>query len=71
VDFDLTEEQIRLREAARDFIRKECTPEVIRRSIQEGRHSDRLWRRMAELGWLGVAIEERYGGSGGPSLTWR
>jgi acyl-CoA dehydrogenase len=65
LDFNLTEEQVRLREAVRDFIRRECTPEVIRRSIQEGRHSDRLWRRMAELGWLGVAIGERYGGSGG------
>ena len=60
--FDLTPEQQALRHAARDFMRRECPPEVIHRAIAEGRHSDTLWRRMAELGWLGVAIDERYGG---------
>ena len=66
--FDLTPEQQALRHAARDFMRRECPPEVIHRAIAEGRHSDTLWRRMAELGWLGVAIDERYGGSGGDIL---
>jgi acyl-CoA dehydrogenase len=65
VDFDLTLEQQQLRHAVREFVRKECTPEVIRRAMAEGHHSKVLWRRMAELGWLGVAIDERYGGSGG------
>lgn len=66
--FDLTPEQQALRHAAREFMRRECPPEVIHRAIAEGRHSDTLWRRMAELGWLGVAIDERYGGSGGDIL---
>jgi acyl-CoA dehydrogenase len=68
VHFDLTPEQQALRHAAREFMRRECPPEVIHRAIAEGRHSDALWRRMAELGWLGVAIDERYGGSGGDIL---
>jgi acyl-CoA dehydrogenase len=68
VHFDLTPEQQALRHAARDFMRRECPPEVIHRAIAEGRRSDTLWRRMAELGWLGVAIDERYGGSGGDIL---
>ena len=66
--FDLTPEQQALRHAAREFMRRECPPEVTRQAIAEGRHSDKLWRRMAELGWLGVAIDERYGGSGGDIL---
>ncbi len=66
--FDLTPEQQALRHAAREFMRRECPPEVIRQALAEGRHSDTLWRRMAELGWLGVAIDERYGGSGGDIL---
>ncbi|MEK7702231.1 MAG: acyl-CoA dehydrogenase family protein [candidate division NC10 bacterium] len=66
--FDLTPEQQALRHAARDFMRRECPPEVIRQALAEGRHSATLWRRMAELGWLGVAIDERYGGSGGDIL---
>lgn len=65
MDFDLTDEQRALRNAVREFVRKECPPEVIHQAIRDGRHSERLWRRMAELGWLGVAIDERYGGSGG------
>jgi acyl-CoA dehydrogenase len=65
VDFDLTPEQQALRQAIRAFMTQECTPEVIGQALRDGRHSERLWRRMAELGWLGAAIDERYGGSGG------
>ena len=65
MDFDLTDEQRELRNAVREFVRKECPAEVIHQAIRDGRHSETLWRRMAELGWLGVAIDERYGGSGG------
>jgi alkylation response protein AidB-like acyl-CoA dehydrogenase len=65
VDFDLTPEQQQLRHAVREFVKKECTPDVIRQALAEGHHSKALWRRMAELGWLGAAIDERYGGSGG------
>jgi acyl-CoA dehydrogenase len=65
VHFDLTDEQRQLRDSVRSFMRQECTRDVVRRALAEGRHSERLWRRMAELGWLGVAIDERYGGSGG------
>jgi acyl-CoA dehydrogenase len=65
MDFELSQEQTQLRHAVREFVRRECTPEAIQRAIAEGRHSQALWKRMAELGWLGVAIDERYGGSGG------
>jgi acyl-CoA dehydrogenase len=68
MEFDLTPEQRQLRHAIRSFMRTECTPEVVRASLAAGRRSDHVWRRMAELGWLGVAIDERYGGSGGTIL---
>ncbi|MBI2205530.1 MAG: acyl-CoA/acyl-ACP dehydrogenase [Candidatus Rokubacteria bacterium] len=65
MDFDLTDEQRQLRDSVRAFMRQECTRDVVQRALAEGRHSERLWRRMAEMGWLGVAIDERYGGAGG------
>ncbi|HBH03966.1 MAG: hypothetical protein A2W08_15585 [Candidatus Rokubacteria bacterium RBG_16_73_20] len=68
MNFALTPEQAQLRQAAREFMRRECPPEVVHTALAEGRHSEALWRRMAELGWLGVAIDERYGGSGGDIL---
>jgi acyl-CoA dehydrogenase len=68
MDFDFTREQQELRHAIRSFMRAECTPDVIRESLVSGRRSEKLWRRMAELGWLGAAIDERDGGSGGTIL---
>jgi alkylation response protein AidB-like acyl-CoA dehydrogenase len=64
----LTPEQEDFRAALRDFARRECgTREQREKLIDPGEHahSAALYRQMAELGWLGVAIPEEYGGSGG------
>ena len=56
------------REAIRDFAQRECgTPEQ-RERLTNGYtelHNQELYEKLAELGWLGVAIAEEYGGSGG------
>ena len=65
---DRTDEQQALVEALRDFARRECGTREQRDALTEhGRypHNPALYERMAELGWLGVAIPEQYGGSGG------
>lgn len=64
----LTDEQRAFVEAIRDFARRECgTREALEALTEHGRepHNAGLYARIAELGWLGAALPERYGGSGG------
>ena len=71
MDFALTDEQQDFVAAIRDFCERECgTPEQ-REKLTNGyteAHNADLYKRMAELGWLGVTIPEQYGGSGGTML---
>ncbi len=63
----LTDEQRAFVEAIRDFARRECGTREQRNALSDhGRepHNQDLYERIAELGWLGVAIPEAYGGSG-------
>jgi isovaleryl-CoA dehydrogenase len=67
----LTDEQRAFVEAIRDFARRECGTREQRDTLTEhGRepHNQELYERIAELGWLGVAIPEAYGGSGGGAV---
>jgi alkylation response protein AidB-like acyl-CoA dehydrogenase len=65
MDLGLSEEQEMLKKSARDFLQKECPKRLVREvdDSDEG-YSVELWRRMAELGWMGLAFPEKYGGSG-------
>jgi butyryl-CoA dehydrogenase len=61
--FDLTEEQRMIRDTARSFAQKEILP-VAAELDETGRYPDELVRRMAGLGFMGIAIPEAYGGAG-------
>ncbi|MBV1904020.1 MAG: acyl-CoA/acyl-ACP dehydrogenase [Marinosulfonomonas sp.] len=63
-DFGFTEEQLLLRDSVRDFVRKEMPDEYARRCDREKIAPLDVFDNMAELGWMGVAIPEEYGGSG-------
>lgn len=65
MDFALSEEQEMLRKSARDFLSAEC-PKSLVREIEAGDlgYSPELWKRMAALGWMGLALPEKYGGAG-------
>ena len=69
MDFGLSEEQEMLRTSARDFLQKECPKQLVRQldESDEG-YSRELWRKMAELGWMGLPFPEKYGGGGGSFL---
>jgi isovaleryl-CoA dehydrogenase len=71
MDFELSDEQKDFVEAIRDFCNREVgTPEK-REQVTNGyteHHSEAIYRKMAELGWLGITIPEGYGGSGGTML---
>jgi isovaleryl-CoA dehydrogenase len=71
VDFSLTDAQNDFVDAIRDFCRRECGTLEQRQQLTNGHseaHNEALYRKMAELGWLGVTIPEEHGGSGGGML---
>jgi alkylation response protein AidB-like acyl-CoA dehydrogenase len=64
----LTDEQRAFVEAVRDLSRRECGTREQRDALTDhGRDvfNAQLYKRVADLGWLGIAIPEEYGGSGG------
>jgi len=65
MDFALSEEQEMLRNSARDFLTKECPKTLVREmEADEKGYSPKLWKGMADLGWMGLVFPEQYGGSG-------
>ncbi len=67
MDVLLNEEEQMLKNAAREFLEAECSPGLVRAMEADERgYPPELWKKMADLGWLGLAIPERYGGQGLP-----
>ncbi len=60
---ELTAEQRDIKQAAREFAEKEFK-DIARELDAKEQFDDRLWKKAAELGFLGVFIEEEYGGAG-------
>jgi butyryl-CoA dehydrogenase len=63
MQFSFTEEQLAVQKTARDFAQGEVLPKAAEID-REHRHPAELVARMAELGFLGIAIPEQWGGSG-------
>ena len=62
-----SEEEQLLKNAARDFLEAEVSTALVREmELDENGYPPDLWRQMADLGWLGLAIPEEYGGQGLP-----
>ncbi len=69
MELGLTEEQEMLKTSARDFLETECPKQLVRQLDESDKgYSPELWRKMAELGWMGLVFPEKYGGSGGSFL---
>jgi alkylation response protein AidB-like acyl-CoA dehydrogenase len=66
MNFDYTEEQRQLMQQARRFLDATCSTARVRTVLEDDRRSydAQLWKSVAELGWLGTTIPERYGGQG-------
>ncbi|MDO8615892.1 MAG: acyl-CoA dehydrogenase family protein [Dehalococcoidia bacterium] len=64
MDLGLDEQQDMLKNFARDFLEKEC-PESLVRAMEEDEkgYSPELWQKMAQQGWMGLIIPEKYGGT--------
>ncbi|RKF02830.1 alkylation response protein AidB-like acyl-CoA dehydrogenase [Tenacibaculum lutimaris] len=69
MDFNLTEEHLMIRDAARDFAQTELLPGVIERDEKQ-QFPDELVRKMGELGFMGVMVDPKYGGSGMDAISY-
>ncbi|QDO92701.1 acyl-CoA dehydrogenase [Formosa sediminum] len=63
MNFNLTEEHIMIRDAARNFAQTELLPGVIERDNKQEFPKVQI-KKMAELGFLGMMVDPKYGGSG-------
>jgi len=69
LDYEYSEEQLMLKKGARDFLEKECPKSLIRKMEEDEKgYSPELWKKMAELGWMGLIFPEEYDGMGGDFL---
>src|SRR5438105_2631487 len=65
MDFDFSPEQREIQHQARRMLAECCDLRAVRRVLDAGQaYDEALWRQVAELGWLGTAIPEEYGGLG-------
>ncbi len=69
MDLELSDEQEAVRRLARDFVRREVTPYAA--AWDRAEEVDRgIVKKLGEVGFLGLTIDEEYGGSGGDHLAY-
>lgn len=69
MNFNLTEEHIMIRDAARDFARTELLPGVIERDEKQ-EFPQELVKKMGDLGFMGIMVDPKYGGSGMDTISY-
>ena len=69
MNFDFSDEQKQMRDEARKFLSEQCPPKAVREVLDGKAPYDKaLWKGLAEMGFLGVAIPEQFGGAGAGHL---
>ncbi|HET9223774.1 MAG TPA: acyl-CoA dehydrogenase [Roseiflexaceae bacterium] len=68
MDFELTDEQRMIRQAVREFAEKEIAPRA-RHVDETGEFPAETFRKMGELGLMGIPFPEAYGGAGADSVS--
>ena len=69
MDFQLTEEQIAVKEAARDFAQNVLKPGVIERDREQRFPAEEV-KQLGELGFMGMMVDPKYGGGGMDTLSY-
>lgn len=64
MEFDLSKEQLQIQKAVRDFIKGEFKKEEIQDLVERHAYPERLWKKAAELGFIGIHFPEKYSGQG-------
>ena len=69
MDFNLSEEQLMIQQAARDFAHTELLPGVIERDTNQKFPTEQV-KKMGELGFMGMMVDPKYGGAGMDSISY-
>ncbi|MCF8422702.1 MAG: acyl-CoA dehydrogenase [Bacteroidia bacterium] len=69
MQFQLTEEQLMIQSAARDFAQNECKPGVIDRDEHQKFPAEQV-KKLGELGFLGMMVDPKYGGGGMDAISY-
>ncbi|MDH5367908.1 MAG: acyl-CoA dehydrogenase [Cyclobacteriaceae bacterium] len=69
MNFEFTEEQLAVKEAARDFAQTELLPGVIERDNKQEFPTEQI-RKMGELGFMGMMVSPKYNGGGMDSVSY-
>ncbi|MEO8399044.1 MAG: acyl-CoA dehydrogenase family protein, partial [Ignavibacteriaceae bacterium] len=69
MNFDFTEEQLLIKESAKEFAQSEISPSTIERDIN-AEFPKEIVKKLGELGFLGMMVAPEYGGAGLDSLSY-
>ena len=69
MDFNFTEEQLMIQQAAKDFAQNECLPGVIERDEKQIFPKEQV-EKLADLGFLGMMVKPEYGGAGMDTVSY-
>lgn len=69
MDFNLSEEHLMIREAARDFAKQELLPGVVERDNKQEFPKEQV-KKMGQLGFMGMMVDPKYGGGGMDTLSY-
>jgi alkylation response protein AidB-like acyl-CoA dehydrogenase len=69
MNFDFSEEQLMIRDTARDFANAEIAPSAVERDIK-GEFPKDIVKKLGELGFLGMMVSPEYGGAGLDTISY-
>ena len=69
MNFNLTEEHLMIRDAAKDFAKSELLPGVIERDELQSFPEQQI-KKLGELGFMGMMVDQKYGGAGMDTISY-
>ena len=69
MNFEITEEQLMIKEAARDYAQRELIQDVLERD-EKGIFPTKHIKNLADLGFMGMMVDPEYGGSGMDTISY-
>ena len=69
MNLEFTEEQIMIRQSARDYATRELSQDVIERD-EKGEYPDRHIKNLADLGFMGMMVDPKYDGAGMDTVSY-
>ncbi len=64
MDFELSKEQKEIQKAVREFVKGEFKKDVIEELLEKHAYPEKIWKKAAELGFIGIHYPEKYSGMG-------